>query len=500
MKVEIMTSIKKQSILSTIYSYFGVGIGLLSQGFILPNYFESNEIGLMAILLSWMYLIAQFASLGFNHAGTKYFSFFRNSSPKNLGYLNLGLKTQAIGFLLSVVFLFLFKDQIISNQNIQDKALLDKFFKLIIPITLATMLFNLFDNYAKGLYNTVAGNLYSQFFQRLFTLLAALLYVFDFVDFEGFMYLWVVGLALPTALMIYSAVNLGPLNFQKNIHFFQSKIKKEFYVFAGFSVLTGLSSMIILQLDKIMVNSYLGLSSTGIYSTCLLFSSVMGMGYLSVIKASSAVVINAMEENEYGIVETIYKKSSINLYAFGLLTLLCTWINIDQLFGLVKPEYALGKTALLIIGVSKLFDLLNGINGLILSNSKYYKLDSILIISFVLILFLLNKYLIPMYGINGAAVAALISVVYYNLARTILIWKYFQLQPFGWEQLASTLIFVVILFWGFQWPDLDVKLLSILYKSFCATLLFSVCIYFSKSVPDFNAFIHFGIQKLAKWL
>jgi O-antigen/teichoic acid export membrane protein len=454
----------------------------------------------MAILLSWMYLIAQFASLGFNHAGTKYFSFFRNSLPKNLGYLNLGLKTQTIGFLASVIFLVAFKDSIIASQSIQDKALLDKFFVLIIPITLSTMLFNLFDNYAKGLSNTVAGNLYSQFFQRLFTLIASVLYALDLVDFTLFMYIWVIGLALPTAMMMQTAFRLGGINFLPNPGFFQSNIKKEFTVFAGFSVLTGLSSMIILQLDKIMVNSYLGLSSTGIYSTCLLFSSVMGMGYLSVIKASSAVVINAMEENNYQIVSVIYKKSSVNLYAFGLLTLLCTWINIDQLFGFVKPEYALGKTALLIIGVSKLFDLLNGINGLILSNSKYYKLDSLLIISFVLILFLLNKYLIPIHGINGAAVSALISVVYYNLARTILIWKYFQLQPFGWEQLASTFIFLIILFWGFQWPDLDIKILSILYKSMCATLLFSVLIYFSKSVPDFNAFIHFGIKKLAKWL
>ncbi|MFM6948036.1 MAG: lipopolysaccharide biosynthesis protein [Aquirufa sp.] len=495
-----MSSIKKQSILSTVYSYLGVGIGLLTQGFILPNYFETNEIGLMAILLSWMYLIAQFASLGFNHAGTKYFSFFRNSSPKNLGYLNLGFKTQTLGFVLSIVFLLLFKDQIISNQNIQDKALLDKFFKLIFPITLATMLFNLFDNYAKGLYNTVAGNLYSQFFQRLFTLLAAVLFVFDIVDFELFMYLWVLGLALPTVFMIYTSAQLGPLNFQKNIAFFQSKIKKEFYVFAAFSVLTGLSSMIILQLDKIMVNSYLGLSSTGIYSTCLLFSSVMGMGYLSVIKASSAVVINALDEKEYSIVETIYKKSSVNLYAFGLLTLLCTWINLDQLFGLVKPEYAAGRTALIIIGISKLFDLLNGINGLILSNSKYFKLDSILIISFVLVLYLLNKSLIPLYGINGAAFSALISVVYYNLARTFLIWKFFKMQPLGWEQIVSTLIFVAILFLGFQLPDLDVKLLSIFYKSAVATILFSVFIYLTKSVPDFNSFINFGIQKMSKWL
>ncbi|MHA8050752.1 lipopolysaccharide biosynthesis protein [Aquirufa sp. ROCK-SH2] len=495
-----MSSIKKQSILSTVYSYLGVGIGLLTQGFILPNYFETNEIGLMAILLSWMYLIAQFASLGFNHAGTKYFSFFRNSSPKNLGYLNLGFKTQTLGFVLSIAFLLLFKDQIISNQNIQDKALLDKFFKLIFPITLATMLFNLFDNYAKGLYNTVAGNLYSQFFQRLFTLLAAVLFVFDIVDFELFMYLWVFGLALPTVFMIYTSALLGPLNFQKNIAFFQSKIKKEFYVFAAFSVLTGLSSMIILQLDKIMVNSYLGLSSTGIYSTCLLFSSVMGMGYLSVIKASSAVVINALDEKEYSIVETIYKKSSVNLYAFGLLTLLCTWINLDQLFGLVKPEYAAGRTALIIIGISKLFDLLNGINGLILSNSKYFKLDSILIISFVLVLYLLNKSLIPLYGINGAAFSALISVVYYNLARTFLIWKFFKMQPLGWEQIVSTLIFVAILFLGFQLPDLDVKLLSIFYKSAVATILFSVFIYLTKSVPDFNSFINFGIQKMSKWL
>jgi hypothetical protein len=75
------------------------------------------------------------------------------------------------------------------------------------------------------------------------------------------------------------------------------------------------------------------------------------------------------------IVESIYKKSSINLFLFGLLVLLGVWLNIDDLFSFIKPEFSIGKTTLIIIGFSKLYDLLHGINGLILSN-RFFKLRS----------------------------------------------------------------------------------------------------------------------------
>jgi hypothetical protein len=74
------------------------------------------------------------------------------------------------------------------------------------------------------------------------------------------------------------------------------------------------------------------------------------------------------------------------------------------------------------------------------------------------------------------------------------------MQPFGWEQLTATLIFIAVLWLGFLLPNAPFPLLSIFYKSVLATLLFTILIYIFKSVPDFNQFVNFGLQKIKKWL
>lgn len=481
-----MSVIKRQSILNSIYSYMGAGIGIITQGFIIPNYFTPEENGLLALLLSYMYIFCQVASLGFNHAGTKYFSYFRNYKTNHRGYLNLGAKTQLIGFLLGLIILWLLKDYIVHSKT-NGNELFERNFDVIFAISFATMIFNLLDNYLKGLYNTSAGTLYSQFFQRLFLLLAVCIYAMKLVPLSQFIYIWVAAISLPTLLIFLKTLSVSHVNLLPLNDFNSSPIRPQFIKFASFSVLTGLSSMIIMQLDKIMVYKYLGLGSTGIYNTCLLFASLLGMAYVSVNKASSAIVIDAIEKGEFHKVESIYKKSSINLYIFGLLIMLVVWVNIDQLFGFIKPEYAIGKTALIIIGFSKLFDLLTGINSLILSNSKYYKIDSMLVISFVGVLYFLNQWLIPIYELNGAAVASLLAVIYYNSIRSFLVWHYFKIQPLGKEQFIATVSSALVLYIGFLLPTLNNSLISILYKSLILGSIFVILIYIFKVSKDLNA-------------
>ena len=188
-----MSIIKRQTILSTFYSYIGVFFGLITQGYLIPKFFTTQQNGLMAILLGWMYIICQIGSLGFNHAGTKYFPFFRDDKTKHKGYLNLGLKFNIVGLLICIILLYLFKDLIVEtnlNNKVQasDSALFRKYFFVLIPISLGTILFNLFDNYAKGLYDSVAGSFFFFFLQRFFLFIVCLGYAFQYFDFNTFMY------------------------------------------------------------------------------------------------------------------------------------------------------------------------------------------------------------------------------------------------------------------------------------------------------------------------
>lgn len=489
----------------------GVAIGTLTQGFLIPSYFTPAENGLLGLLMAYMFIFCQLASLGFNSAGVKYFPFFKNPSNGHNGFLFNGMVINLAGFAAATIIFIVFKDWIISSSGVDlpgkkaDTELFGNYYSFILPIAFATLVFNLFDNYAKNLYDTVWGSFLSQFLQRFLVLIAVLLIIFAWVEFNEFIYYWVAAISIPSIFMVYRSYQLGHFSLRYNPLFFEStSFRNQFFRFAGYSAITGMSTIIISQIDRIMVYKLLGMSQSGIYGFCLLFGSVMAMSYMAVIKASSAIVVDAIDKQEYFRIESIYKKSSVFLFTFGFGILIIVWVNIDNIYSFIKPEYALGKTALILIGVGKLFDLVNSINGLILSNSKYYKIDSAIIISFILILYLFNKLLIPEYGMNGAAFATILAIVYYNGLRTFLVWKFFGIHPFSSEQIKILAIGILVLLAGLQIPVMHghvlIRLADVCIKSGVILAVFSGILIYFRISKDLNETFDSGLQSVKKLL
>jgi O-antigen/teichoic acid export membrane protein len=96
----------------------------------------------------------------------------------------------------------------------------------------------------------------------------------------------------------------------------------------------------------------------------------------------------------------------------------------------MKPAYAAGSTAVLILLAGRLFDGITGVNGLIVVTSPRYRYDLLFNASLALATVLLNLLLIPRMGLTGAAVAAAIALISINLARTWFVWHSFGLHPF----------------------------------------------------------------------
>lgn len=495
-----MSVIKRQTIIGTIWSYAGVGIGTITQAFLIPNFFTEEQNGLIQMLFSWMLIIVLFADLGYGNAGTKFFPKFRNKAQKHKGFLFYGFSVAIIGLLLSFLFLILFKERITSTLNTTDNGLFEKYYYFLIPIIIGTTFFNILFNYARGLYDTIVGNFLSQFGQRLLILVSVVAYLMNWVNFDQFLVLWSIAIFSQFPLMLLHCYRLGDFSFRPNKEIFNKGFRNEFSKYAFFSILTGLSSIVITRLDTLMVYEYLGLGNTGIYSTCLLFGSVMMMSYQVSLKASTAIVVDALDQKDYLKIDQIFKKSGLTQLIFGTALFIAVVCNVDLLFSFIKPSYSAGKWVLIIIGLAKLIDLSFGINSLILVFSKHYKKDSLLIISFVTILFVLNHFLIPLYGLNGAAIAALIATVLFNVSRNLIIYKYFRIHAFSKQQLVVILIGVAVFALGFYLPDFNStvlqKLISLSYKSIIILGLFTFLIRITNISKDFSDLIDQILKKV----
>ena len=83
----------------------------------------------------------------------------------------------------------------------------------------------------------------------------------------------------------------------------------------------------------------------------------------------------------------------------------------------------------------------------------------------------MNRWLIPLYGINGAGAATLIAFSSYNLLKSVFVYRKYGLQPFYKETLQTTLFGLVAIgvffFWDFPFhPLVNIGLKSLLVGAF----------------------------------
>lgn len=483
-----MNVIKKQAFLGTIFSYGGVLVGFVSQFFLIPHNISEAENGLLAVLLSYMYVLVQLSSLGFNAAGSRFFPHFRDAQKGHKGYLFLGLISALIGFMLVSAGLYLFKDNIVKNEE-KSPLFADNFY-LLLPITLATLIFNLLDNYAKNLYDTLTGTFLAQFLQRFLILLALLLVVFRFITFEQFIYLWVIAVGFYVVPMFLKARKLEGFSLKPDFSVMTPAFSREFWFYAFLTILTGFSSMVILYIDKIMLAGISSYRETGIYNTASFFGSVMGMALMAVTKAAQPLIADSFAKKDLINISTIYKKSCTTSLIVGCWIFLGIYLNIDNLFLLLPPSYSAGKMVVIIICLGKLFDLATGLNGTILALSKHYIYDTYIMVGLIFITVALNYFLIPIYGMNGAAFALAIATVYYNLARYLVVLIKLGMQPFTFDLVKVIIValisWLVIRLLPQLGGDKFLSIVDMAYRSVALTLLYGVIIFWSNISPELN--------------
>ena len=154
-----------------------------------------------------------------------------------------------------------------------------------------------------------------------------------------------------------------------------------------------------------------------------------------------------------------------------------------------------GIYVVLFISMSKLFSMLMGNNGEILMTSKYYWFTFIATLVLSVATFISNYLLIPIYGINGAAFATLLSVIAFNLALSGFLYWQFKFSPLSFNTLKAIGFLAIVLAFGMYLPNLENPIISIGYKSMLISVLFAAGVYFLPISADLKMLIQEKIKK-----
>lgn len=488
-----MGIIKKQAIQSTVLTYIGVLIGFLNSAILMPRYFESEQVGMLNFLNSLTSIIATLATFGIPLISMKMFPHFRSDEKGHNGFFGFIALASLIGIGSGVLFFFLLENQLISEKN---AARSYSYFALFFYILFASkVIFRNIDSYVRMLYKTVIGTFLEGVVARLlvfFTLISWVLLQFKF-DVLFIFY----SLALASS-GIFIIIYLLKVETNFNIGQFKTQLgdrKREMYVVGFFGIVGSLGSIIVLEIDRLMVSNMMGLSANGLYSVAFFIGLFISIPARGLRRIASVIISDAWISNDLDTIDSIYKKSSSSLFVISGYLFLCVWFCVPYLFGFMKDEYADGLYVVFFIGLAQIVDMMTGVNAEIIVTSKYYKYNTYFIGGLIIAVIVLNYLFIPVWGINGAAAASLIAMFIINVLRYIFIYAKFGFQPFTFK-IVLNLVLLGALYAAFSFaPTFESDFLGIAIIGSSITLIYWIIAYFMKLSDDVNLAIDKVIKR-----
>lgn len=479
-----MGVIVDQSVKGAIYTYIGVALGFATT-ILFSRILSTEQIGLTRILVSYSTLIAQFGALGINGVIIRYFPYFRDTSKKHHGFLSITLLAGFVGFVLSTLLLLLFKPWIIST-SIEKSSMFVEYINWLIVIVFFQIFFTIFDGYYTALYNSIRGTYLKEVFQRVLIILIIAAYFFSFIGFHQFVIGYIAAMSIPTLMILWTLIRENHFSLRTEFQYLDKDLIRRMALMAGFSIFNGLTIVLIQNVDTLMINSMVGLEGAGIYFICFNFGLFVNIPARSIYKIANVVAAQAWKNKDLKVIRDIYYKSCLTLFIIGILLFVGIWANVDNIFKIIGEKFLSGRWVIFFIALGGLIDLTTGVNSSILGSSRYYKVQTLFLVILVFLIIAANILLIPLYGINGAAIGSAVSLTILNILRFLFLYLKFRLQPFNMKFIIILLIAGAAYLASSTIPPFGNFIADIIIRSSLITLLFGLPVYFLKISGDIN--------------
>lgn len=460
-----MGIVKNQSIKNTMITFLGFGIGAINALFLYTTFLGKLHYGIVTTILSGANILMPLMAFGIQNTLVRFYSKCKNEKERE-EFLTFVIMMPLAFIIPLALALYIFYDPI-SMLLLKENPTLEPFLWLIPVVGLFMGYFEIFYAWVKVHMQSVFGNFISEVVVR-FTVMGLLFMVhFAAISKEMFVYCLALAYLLQLLTMMFYA-------FKVKMPVFRFVIPhniRDIFGYSLFIIVSGGVAVMLVDFDKVMIAGYLNVSENALYSVAIFIATVIIVPSRAMTQIIYPITAKLMAENKHFELNDLYKKSAINLQVIGGLLMLGIFVNIKQVYLIIPDKYATGTLVVFLIGLSKFYDLILGNNNAIILNSKYYK--AVLAFGFLLVFLMigLNMIFIPLYGIIGAALATLLSVIVYNTIKLLFVVRRMNLYPFTRKTVLSFGIiivsFVLFYFWDFPFlPIVNIFLKSILITAF----------------------------------
>lgn len=484
-----MNDIRRQSIISTIFTFIGFGVGLAnSLLFTRQGWFSIEQYGLTRSFFDFGQVIFACSFLGTTAIIYKFSPYYKaHLKNEENDLLSWNILVSLVGFLIFLSLSIFFKDFFVRKFGAKS-PLLVQYYYWIFPFGFFLLMFSLIESYCWSLKRTVISNFLKETALRLVTLILILLFIFKLINFDLFikLFAFIYGLILLIIIIYLLKKNEFFISFKTSI--VTRKFKKKMAVF-GLFIFAGVAvSTVAATIDSVIISSLIGQTALGVFALSNYISALIQVPQRSIISISIPFLSQAWREKNYDLVNRIYKRSSINLLLLSLFIFGNIWLNFEDAIHVLKmnPAFLTGKSVALFIALKIIVDMGTGVNGQIIGTSNFWRFEFFTGVILLVIAAPLNYILIKKMGIVGAGISNLISYTIYNLIRILFLWKKFKMQPFSWKTLISIGLWGVCYFVIFFTTKNLHEWSGILIKTVSFSLSFIWGVWFLKLTPDFE--------------
>ncbi|MCF7569064.1 polysaccharide biosynthesis C-terminal domain-containing protein [Sabulilitoribacter arenilitoris] len=469
-----MGIVASQSFKNIVSTYLGFLIGAINTLFLYTEFLSDEYYGMVGYMLSLAYVIMPLMAFGVHNSLIKFYSSFKTRISLN-SFLTLMLFLPLV-IIFPLIVITHFSYEMIGEFLSTKNSIIKNYLWHTIIIAIALAYFEVFFAWTKVQMQTVFGNFMKEVFHRAFTMTLLFCLYFKVIDIEQFMIGLVVVYVLRMLIMkLYAfSVKLPVITFKK-VSGLKSILKYSFLIIIAGSIAT-----ILLDIDKVMLGHYIDIEQIAYYNVAIFISAVIAVPMRSMHQILMPLSAKYLNENNFVDLKDLYKRSSLNLFIVSGFIFLLIVLNINQLYNIIPEEFNGGLFVVFIISVAKLYDAILGSNNAILFNSDYYRMVLFFGVILVIVMIFLNMLFIPLYGINGAALATFLAVFLYNSIKLFFVYRKFKMLPFSANTLkigACILVGVLVFyFWDFSFHPI----INIILKSALITVLYGLAIYLFK--------------------
>ena len=414
-----MGVIAKQSIRGTIVTYLGIAVGVITTFFVLTRFLTTEEIGLARVLVDAATLFIGLAQLGTYASVIRFYPYFKEKeSEEDHVFFFWAMVVPFVGFVLFALIYWACRVPL--GAWFGDKSpLFVEYYYFVLPLAFFMLYQTICESTCNVLMHIVVPRAVRELVVRIGLLAIYLLYAFRVISIDGLVIGICINYAVAAVINLCYFFSLHTIRLRPDWVFLRENkgLVRRYLVYTGFLLLSAVTTVLAPTLSSFFVTAKMGLSNTGIFAIATYMAVMVSVPNRSVSAIASPQLAQAIKEQNREECSFLIRQVTRNMLLIGGFILLAIWLNIDLIFHILPngATYATAKNVVLILGVSQLILGTFTICLTALNYSRYYAFSLIWSLILTVSAIMLNNYLVPRYGMEGAALSNLISYGLYYL-------------------------------------------------------------------------------------